>query len=107
MLSFSDIQRLLMNSDGERIDLHVQLVRLLMERDGVTAEDAVALAGVLIPIEDHDAVLDRWRQQTSVRIEVLDPINISELGVHGLGTQIKIRQRVTIGAGSDSSWLKD
>lgn len=69
-----------MSSDGERIDHHVQLVRLLMERDGVSAEDAIALAAELIPAEDRDAVLERWSQQTSVRVEVIDPINLSELG---------------------------
>lgn len=69
-----------MNSDGEKIDQHVQLVRLLMERDEVGVEDAIALAGALIPAEDRDAVLERWTQQTSIRIEVLDPINLSELG---------------------------
>lgn len=69
-----------MNSDGERIDQHVQLVRLLMERDGIGPEDAVSLAGALIPTEDRDSVLDRWKQQTSTQIEVLEPINLSELG---------------------------
>lgn len=69
-----------MNSDGERIDQHVQLVRVLMERDGISAEEAVALAEGLIPDEDRGPVLDRWRQQTSIQIEVLEPINLSELG---------------------------
>ena len=69
-----------MNSDGERIDQHVQLVRLLMVRDNIGPEDAVMLAGQLIPAEDHESVLNRWREQTSIKIEVLDPINLSERG---------------------------
>lgn len=69
-----------MISDGELIDQHVQLVRLLMERDGVGAEEAVALAGALIPEQDRDTVLRRWAQQTSTQIEVLEPVDLSELG---------------------------
>ena len=68
-----------MNSDGERIDLHVQLVRGLMERDGITAQEAVERFGNIIPDEDKDAVLDRWKRQ-SIRIEVLETIDLSELG---------------------------
>ena len=69
-----------MNSDGERIDQHVQLVRGLMERDGITVEEAVARFGDIIPDGDKEAVLDRWKQQTSFQIEILEPINLSELG---------------------------
>ena len=69
-----------MNSDGERIEQHVQLIRVLMERDGIGAEEALARAGELIPADDRNEVLDRWQQQTSIRIEVLDPINLSERG---------------------------
>jgi len=68
------------SSDGERIEQHVQLVRVLMERDGIGVEEAVALAGELIPAQDRNEVLDRWQQQTSIRIEVLDPIDLSERG---------------------------
>ena len=69
-----------MNSDGDRIDQHVQLVRALMERDGISADEAVARFGDLIPREHQEAVLDRWKQQTSIQIEVLDPVNLSKLG---------------------------
>ena len=69
-----------MISDGERIDQHVGLVRSLMERDRITAEEAVARFGDIIPEEDREAVLDRWKQQTSTQIEVLEPIDLSELG---------------------------
>lgn len=69
-----------MSSDGERIDQHVGLVRSLMERDGITAEEAVLRFGDIIPEEDREAVLDRWKQQSSFQIKVLDPINLSELG---------------------------
>ena len=51
-----------------------------MERDGLTAEEAVARFGDLIPESDREAVLDRWQQQTSTQIEVLEPIDLSELG---------------------------
>lgn len=69
-----------MISAGEVIDQHVQLVRLLMERDGLTAEQAVERAAALIPDEDKAEVLRRWEQQTSTRIEVLDPVELSALG---------------------------
>lgn len=69
-----------MTSDGERIDQHVQLVRLLMERDSLSAPDAVALAGPLIPDGDRDEVLRRWKRQTSTTIEVVGPSDLSELG---------------------------
>ena len=69
-----------MHSDGELIDQHVQLVRVLMERDSITATEAVALAGALIPFGDREEVLRRWEAQTSTRIEVLNPVEISELG---------------------------
>lgn len=69
-----------MTSAGELIDQHVQLVRLLMERDGLGAEAAVERAGALIPAGDRTEVLCRWERQTSTRIEILDPIELSALG---------------------------
>lgn len=69
-----------MTSDGELIDQHVQLVRLLMERDNLSAADALGKAGPLIPDSDRDEVLRRWERQTSTTIEVLAPVNLSELG---------------------------
>jgi len=67
-------------SDGERIEGHVQLVRVLMTRDGSTFEEALAAAGPLVPVEDHEAVQRRYRQQTSTTIEVLEPGVLSEGG---------------------------
>lgn len=69
-----------MTSDGERIDQHVQLVRVLMERDGLSVGDAVAHLGSLIPEADREEVMRRWERQTSTTIQVLDPIDLSELG---------------------------
>ena len=37
-----------MTSDGERIERHVQLLRVLMTRDGVTFDEALAAAGPLV-----------------------------------------------------------
>jgi hypothetical protein len=67
-------------SAGELLDQHVQLVRLLMERDRLTASAALAKAGALIPDEDRNEVLRRWERQTSTTIQVLAPIDLSELG---------------------------
>jgi hypothetical protein len=67
-------------SDGERIEGHVQLVRVLMTRDGSTFDDALAAAGPLVPAEDHDAVLRHYRRQTSTTIEVLEPGVLSDGG---------------------------
>ena len=69
-----------MTSDGERIEGHVQLVRVLMMRDGSTFEEALAEAGLLIPTEDHEAVRRHYRQQTSTTIEILEPGVLSEGG---------------------------
>lgn len=69
-----------MTSDGERIDAHVQLLRVLMARDGTTFDEALAAAGMLIPPEDHEAVRRRYWQQTSTTIEVLEPNVLSAGG---------------------------
>ena len=69
-----------MTSDGELIDQHVQLVRLLMERDDLSAAEALAKAGALIPEGDRDEVLRRWERQTSTTIQVLAPVDLSEIG---------------------------
>jgi hypothetical protein len=69
-----------MTSDGERLDQHVQLVRLLMERDAVEAPVALRMAGALIPETDHQDVLRRYAEQTSVTIRVLEPDVIAEGG---------------------------
>ena len=69
-----------MTSDGDRIEGHVQLVRILMTRDGITFDDALAAAGPLVPAEDHHAVLRHYRRQTSTTIEVLEPGVLSDGG---------------------------
>ena len=69
-----------MISDGERIEGHVQLVRVLMTRDGTTFDEALAAAGALVPAEDHEAVLRHYRRQTSTTIEVLEPGVLSDGG---------------------------
>lgn len=51
-----------------------------MERDGLTAPEAVERAGALIPEADRDEVLRRWERQTSTQIEILDPVELSALG---------------------------
>ena len=69
-----------MTSDGERIEGHVQLLRVLMTRDGMTFDEALVAAGPLVPVEDHEAVLRHYRRQTSVTIEVLEPGVLSDGG---------------------------
>lgn len=69
-----------MTSAGEVIDKHVQLVRLLMDRDALSAQEAIDRAGPLIPEEDRAEVLQRWESQTSTTIEVLQPIDLSQVG---------------------------
>jgi hypothetical protein len=67
-------------SDGERIEGHVQLVRVLMTRDGTTFDQALAAAGLLVPADDHEAVMRHYRRQTSTTIEVLEPGVLSDGG---------------------------
>ena len=69
-----------MASDGERIEGHLQLVRVLMTRDGSTFDQALTTAGALIPSEDHEAVLRHYRRQTSTTIQVLEPGVLSDGG---------------------------
>ena len=69
-----------MTSDGERIEAHVQLLRVLMTRDDTTFDEALAAAGVLVPPEDHNAVARHYRQQTSTTIEILEPDVLSDGG---------------------------
>ncbi len=69
-----------MTSDGERIEGHVQLLRVLMTRDGSTIDEALAAAGPLVPESDHEAVLRHYRRQTSVTVEVLEPGVLSDGG---------------------------
>lgn len=69
-----------MISDGERIEGHVQLVRVLMTRDGTAFDEALAAAGTLVPVDDHEAVLRHYRRQTSTTIELLEPGVLSDGG---------------------------
>jgi hypothetical protein len=67
-------------SGGERIEGHVQLVRVLMTRDGSTFDEALAAAGPLVPADDHEAVLRHYSRQTSTIIEILEPGLLSDGG---------------------------
>jgi hypothetical protein len=67
-------------SDGERVEGHVQLLRVLMTRDGTTFDEALAAAGPLVPVDDHEAVARHYRRQTSITIEVLEPGVLSDGG---------------------------
>lgn len=68
-----------MASDGERIEKHVRMVRLL-KTDDMTVDDALALAAHLIPAADHDAVRQAYVEQTATRIQVLEPGVLSDGG---------------------------
>jgi Z1 domain len=69
-----------MTSDGERIEGHVRLVRILMARDGINFTEALEAGGPLIPLSDHDAVRHHYERQTSTTIEVLEPGVLSDGG---------------------------
>ncbi|MQA35914.1 Z1 domain-containing protein [Modestobacter roseus] len=69
-----------MTSVGERIEGHFRLVRILMTRDSVTFEEALAAAGPLVPSDDHEAVRRHYQQQSSTTIQVLEPGALSEGG---------------------------
>lgn len=69
-----------MTSDGDRIEGHVQLIRVLMTRDSTSFDEALADAGPLVPRADHEAVLRHYRRQTSTTIEVLEPGVLSDGG---------------------------
>ena len=69
-----------MASGGERIEGHLQLVRVLMTRDGLTFDEALAAAGPLVPADDYEAVQRHYRRQTSTTIEVLEPGVLSDGG---------------------------
>ena len=69
-----------MTSAGERVEQHVQLLRLLMERDGVSVDDALSAAGALIPAGEQAAALHAYHAQTSTTIEVLAPNEITARG---------------------------
>ena len=62
------LPELLVTSGGERIEKHLQLLRILMDRDALTAEQGFHSAGALIPESDHERVLELHREQTSTRI---------------------------------------
>lgn len=69
-----------MTSAGERIEQHVQLLRLLMERDGISVDDALSAASALIPADERAAALHAYHAQTSTTIEVLAPNEITARG---------------------------
>lgn len=62
-----------MTSAGDRLDAHLQLVRLLMSRDDLDLDAAMVLAGPLVPAADHEEVRRRHRSQTSTTIQLLEP----------------------------------
>lgn len=69
-----------MISDGDRIEDNVRLVRLIMQRDGISFDDALTAIGPVIPLEDHDAVRNQYQKQSTSTITVLGPDVISAGG---------------------------
>lgn len=69
-----------MNSAGERIERSLQLLRVLMDRDGLSLEEALKAAGPLIPASDHEDVRVMYLRQTSTTIVRVEPNVISEGG---------------------------
>ncbi|RSS90638.1 hypothetical protein EF919_24145 [Streptomyces sp. WAC02707] len=70
-----------MSSDGERIEQHLHVLRLIMERDGLTLPEALQRFSVVVPEEDHKAVLQLWeRKQRSTIIRISSPTELSEVG---------------------------
>lgn len=71
-----------MNSvgDRERLEAHLSIVRSVMRRDGCTVEDAIDRLGPLIPEEDRSRTADLWRDQSSTRITILEPAELTATG---------------------------
>jgi hypothetical protein len=67
-------------SDGDRIEHNVRLIRLVMQRDGIGFEEALAAIGPVIPQEDHDSVRAQYEKQSPIAIKVLGPDIISAGG---------------------------
>lgn len=65
---------------GEHIERSLQLLRVIMDRDGLTLEEGLAAAGPLIPQADHDPVRQLHMRQASTTIVRLAPNVISEGG---------------------------
>ena len=71
-----------MTSDGdrERVEGHLHIARAVMDRDGVTIEDAIQRLGALIPPQDHEPTIQLWNSQTSTTITILEPAELSDGG---------------------------
>jgi hypothetical protein len=66
--------------DQQRLERNLNLVRALMDGDGIGIEDAIERLGALIPPEDHQPTIELWRSQTSTTITILEPAELSEGG---------------------------
>lgn len=66
--------------DQQQIEGHLHLVRAIMDRDGIGIEEAIERLGTLIPPKDHQPTIELWRSQTSTRITILEPVELSEGG---------------------------
>lgn len=64
----------------QRLERNLNLVRALMEGDGIGIEEAIKQLGTLIPPEDHQATIELWRSQTSTTITILEPAVLSDGG---------------------------
>jgi len=66
--------------DQQRLERNLNIVRALMDGDGIGIEDAIERLGALIPPEDHQPTIELWRSQTSTTITILEPAELSDGG---------------------------
>jgi hypothetical protein len=68
------------DGDQQRLERNLNLVRALMDGDGIGVEEAIERLEVLIPPEDHRPTVELWQAQTSTTITILEPAELSDGG---------------------------
>ena len=63
-----------------KIDAQQLLLARVLMREGRTIDEAIAVAGMLIPTADHEGVRRAYEQQTSTTITVVEPGVLAEGG---------------------------
>lgn len=69
-----------MTSDGNKIGHDVYMVRNLMDRDNIGPEEALQKLSAVIAKDDRQLILDRIKRQSPTLIELVGPMELSELG---------------------------
>lgn len=63
-----------------RIEGHLNVVRAVMDRDGIGIHEALDRLVGLVPAGDREAVIELWQSQTSTTITILDAAELSQSG---------------------------